>query len=387
MSLFLYHFFISLTSSVTLTQKEYDEIRKNPDTKLLVWLWDPWCEHCSRFRPTWQSFTSTLNAPDDVIVADINCQESQNLCLNLASPGYPKVIWISNDLDEPLLYDGPLNNEGLQSFTRKQFNFPFHQINKSEIQNYLGMTNTTSVFVYVCIKDSKNTLMKEIAYNYRNFDCIFLLIESDTQQFYVYRSPTNPIYFNEKWNYGNLIEFIDNNTYPLFPMLSATLFNRYKSRKEIFGLFYINQTQYNKVYQTALTISNKYPTSYIIFDQSEWLGQFMNVKSTDLPSFFIVDIDNSRWKKYDSKFSASNIVEWANSLDLNKIKWEGPGNGIFSDFWTQIYQLKASGQLWIMIFAIIMIIVTIGSFIFMGICLGSESESEMIKEPTHTKTD
>lgn len=367
--------FIKTIKSLTLNEESYEKIRsEDPETKLLIKLWDPWCDHCARFAPTWEAFISQTKIPINVMVADIDCQASQKLCLKLSRPGYPQILWISNDSPQPIRYEGPLNVDGLQVFLRKQINYPFVEADLNEIQKYTEYTNVSSIFVYEHPIGDQNFLLHHVILEFRMYDCIFLSVNSISEKLYVYRSKTQVFQFDQEWNFGNLQQFIMDNAFPMFPMLTAILFDLIKAQRRIIGLFFIEQSHYHSVYDTALKLSEKYWTTYSVYDEREWMAKFLNVKK--LPTFFILDMDNSRWKEYPHAFNSSELIDWVQNLDLAKIKWEGPGNGLFSEFWTQIYQLRAAGQTWILGLVIFVIIFCVLMFWLMASCLDEEDTKE-----------
>ena len=399
--LYILFIFLKFSNEYTISDKEYNDLVLNSKKydKFLIELWDPWCHHCNQFRPIWQQFGKDYDTKDKFLIVDMNCLENAKLCRSLSNSGYPQILWLETKIKDDIqtvIYNGPLTSEGLSQFVEKQLNFPFILIkSEDEIQNQLNTIRSKSLFVFQYSKENIQQnyidIIKNATYYFRSFDCLFVSYENEQikePQFYVFKNKTNKIYFKNNWNNEDLYQFILQNAFPNFSQFTGNLFDFITKKKQMIGLFFIdNKTKVFDDYETLANQFNDFVNSaYIKYSEKEHFSRLMSISYKELPCFVLFDSTNNRWIKYQNSIpnSENAFVNWIKTLDLNKIKWSGPGTGLFSKFWFELYRMKAenTGELIAVIISFVIVIIMIILYIYFVFCYEDENNktNKSVKE-------
>ena len=318
-------------------------VETSANGRFLIELWNRWCDHCAKFKPVWENVSSFYQNDEKFTILDIDCFSNERLCRRLSKEGYPQVLWYEKGMEKPIVYTGPLNEENIASFIDKQVNFPMIKLSsKEEINKMLNVTRQGSVFVLEHKKDESELfdLLHKIAYEFRAFDCIFLSLEAPENRLYVYKSFNDIVVYENGNNYDSLYKFVDNNMFPLFPVLSGSIFELLQKKRMIAGMFFIDEAHYLEMKDIAESFDDRFKSVYANFFEGDNLRQFIGIKQEDFPAFLLIDLYNNRWLRFKGKIAKNEINEWIDSINLTNVKWEGPGNGLFSDFWMKIYEMK-----------------------------------------------
>ncbi|XP_056273392.1 protein disulfide-isomerase A3 [Pseudoliparis swirei] len=83
----------------------------------LVEFFAPWCGHCKRLAPEYESAATRLKGT--VALVKVDCTANSNVCSKYGVSGYP-TLKIFRDGEETGPYDGPRTADGIVSFLKKQ---------------------------------------------------------------------------------------------------------------------------------------------------------------------------------------------------------------------------------------------------------------------------
>ncbi|XP_030045501.1 protein disulfide-isomerase A3 [Microcaecilia unicolor] len=101
---------------VDLTDDNFESITKQ-HSLLLVEFFAPWCGHCKRLAPEYESAATRLKGT--VSLAKVDCTANSNTCNKYGVSGYP-TLKIFRDGEESGAYDGPRTADGIVSHLKKQ---------------------------------------------------------------------------------------------------------------------------------------------------------------------------------------------------------------------------------------------------------------------------
>lgn len=75
----------------------------------------PWCGHCQKLAPTWESLAESLKDDGSVNIAKIDCTAHRESCSEFEVKGYPTLLWIQ-DGKKVSKYQGDRSGEDLKKF-------------------------------------------------------------------------------------------------------------------------------------------------------------------------------------------------------------------------------------------------------------------------------
>ncbi|ODQ68605.1 thioredoxin-like protein [Nadsonia fulvescens var. elongata DSM 6958] len=85
---------------------------------IMVKYYAPWCGHCNTLAPEYEDAAETL-ASDHILLAEINCDDHQDICAEQELPGYPIMRAYRGDISKYTVYPGDRNSEELVKFMRR----------------------------------------------------------------------------------------------------------------------------------------------------------------------------------------------------------------------------------------------------------------------------
>lgn len=78
----------------------------------MVKFYQSWCGHCMRMKPDWDRLAE--EAPSDVFIADVHCEDQNDLCEENNVRGYPTIkYWLNG---EEHSYEGGRSYDDLNTF-------------------------------------------------------------------------------------------------------------------------------------------------------------------------------------------------------------------------------------------------------------------------------
>ncbi|KAL7718094.1 Protein disulfide isomerase [Entamoeba marina] len=119
MKAFLTLLLIALVSAnseglVTFTPETF-AAAKESGKPMLVKFFAPWCGHCKKLAPTYEELAQEFIANEDVIIAEVNCDDHRPLCTDHGIRGFPTVLMIKPNV-EPIKFQQARTIEALKSF-------------------------------------------------------------------------------------------------------------------------------------------------------------------------------------------------------------------------------------------------------------------------------
>uniref|UniRef100_A0A7N6A7H8 Protein disulfide-isomerase n=1 Tax=Anabas testudineus TaxID=64144 RepID=A0A7N6A7H8_ANATE len=114
--LFLFLYRLVSSDVLEFTDDDFDS-RIGSHDLILVEFFAPWCGHCKRLAPEYESAATRLKGI--VSLAKVDCTANSNTCSKYGVSGYP-TLKIFRDGEESGPYDGPRTADGIVSFLKKQ---------------------------------------------------------------------------------------------------------------------------------------------------------------------------------------------------------------------------------------------------------------------------
>ncbi|KAJ4171706.1 protein disulfide-isomerase precursor [Fusarium falciforme] len=104
---------------VKLATDSFNEYIQSHDL-VLAEFFAPWCGHCKNMAPEYVKAAETL-VEKNITLAQIDCTENQDLCMEHNIPGFPSLkIFKNSDVNNSIDYEGPRTAEAIVQFMIKQ---------------------------------------------------------------------------------------------------------------------------------------------------------------------------------------------------------------------------------------------------------------------------
>jgi len=113
MKSFIFGALIASASAIELTQDTWED--KTAGKAVFVKFFAPWCGHCKKMKPAWDSLMEDFEDSDKILVADVDCIEAgKSLCEKVGVKGFPTIKYGSpDDLQD---YQGSRDHSELSKF-------------------------------------------------------------------------------------------------------------------------------------------------------------------------------------------------------------------------------------------------------------------------------
>jgi len=95
----------TISSVVTLTASNFENIVKDENKNVLVEFYAPWCGHCKRLAPEYEILASAFANENSVVIAKIDCDEHKDTCSSYDISGYPTLKWFPKNDKSGKLYE------------------------------------------------------------------------------------------------------------------------------------------------------------------------------------------------------------------------------------------------------------------------------------------
>ncbi|CAI4057037.1 hypothetical protein N7582_000760 [Saccharomyces uvarum] len=104
---------------VKLSTDSFNEYIQSHDL-VLAEFFAPWCGHCKNMAPEYVQAAEAL-ADKNITLAQIDCTENQELCMEHNIPGFPSLkIFKNSDVNSSVDYEGPRTAQAIVQFMLKQ---------------------------------------------------------------------------------------------------------------------------------------------------------------------------------------------------------------------------------------------------------------------------
>ena len=100
MKAFILSVLLASANAIELTEDTWDD--ETAGKSVFVKFFAPWCGHCKRMKPAWDSLMQDFEESDTVLVADVDCIEAgKSLCDKVGVKGFPTIKYGDpNDLQD-----------------------------------------------------------------------------------------------------------------------------------------------------------------------------------------------------------------------------------------------------------------------------------------------
>lgn len=104
---------------VSVNSASFDRIVMDPKKNVLVKFFAPWCGHCQHLAPIYQA-VSKVFVSEDVVIAEVDCDDNSDLCRRYNVEGYPTLKWFPKAEKTGSEYSHGLELEDLVDFLNEQ---------------------------------------------------------------------------------------------------------------------------------------------------------------------------------------------------------------------------------------------------------------------------
>ncbi|WFC97327.1 protein disulfide-isomerase [Malassezia yamatoensis] len=114
---------VHASNVLDLTKTEaYDSTIGGP-AGVLVEYFAPWCGHCKRLAPEWETLADAFaKKKDKVVIAKVDADANKELGRRINLVGFPTIKWFPANSEEGVDYKGARNAEALAQFVSEQSN-------------------------------------------------------------------------------------------------------------------------------------------------------------------------------------------------------------------------------------------------------------------------
>jgi len=98
-----------------LTPDNFDSV-VDGSKHVFVKFYAPWCGHCKKLAPDWDTLGSTFAKDNSVAITKVDCDAHQELCGRYDVHGYPTLKWFPKGSTEPEEYNGGRDLSDLTTF-------------------------------------------------------------------------------------------------------------------------------------------------------------------------------------------------------------------------------------------------------------------------------
>ncbi|XP_062143658.1 probable protein disulfide-isomerase A6 [Alnus glutinosa] len=104
---------------VVLTEANFEK-EVGQDRGSLVEFYAPWCGHCKKLAPEFETLGTSFRKAKSVLIGKVDCDEQKSLCNKYDVSGYPTIKWFPKGSLEPKKYEGPRTAEALTEFVNTE---------------------------------------------------------------------------------------------------------------------------------------------------------------------------------------------------------------------------------------------------------------------------
>jgi len=104
------------SSTVVLTDDNFDKIVKDSNKNVLVEFYAPWCGHCKKLAPDYDKVASIFGSEPDVVIAKMDATEHKTKPGEYGVSGYPTLKWFPKDDKSGKDYSGGRSIEDFVTF-------------------------------------------------------------------------------------------------------------------------------------------------------------------------------------------------------------------------------------------------------------------------------
>eukprot|EP01120_Amphizonella_sp_Union-15-10_P013097 TRINITY_DN6028_c0_g2_i1.p1 TRINITY_DN6028_c0_g2~~TRINITY_DN6028_c0_g2_i1.p1 ORF type:complete len:485 (-),score=112.50 TRINITY_DN6028_c0_g2_i1:28-1482(-) len=289
-------------SVLVLTKDNFNEIITNNEF-VLVEFYAPWCGHCKRLEPEYESAATALK-DEKVVLAKVDATVEGELASQHGIQGYPTLKWFING--EEAAYTGPRDARGIENWILKRIGPPARTIDSEEA---LTTFNEKPGFKVLAVVeegsvDAKNFLSASLFPDVDEFEFYIIydsaLVPSVQPQvtknaFILYSADKAAIASTDLTSNQTIVDFINQNGYPLVNEFGQAVFTRAQKTKKPIVVGFIMPDEHLEsntgiIRQLAVQFSNK--AVFVIASSEQDLKYAANwgASGTVYPTMVFVDL-------------------------------------------------------------------------------------------------
>jgi len=100
----------------TLTDSNFDSIALDQSKDVLVEFYAPWCGHCKKLKPVYDSVAAAFQNEDNVVVAKVDATEHKEVSSRYEVKGYPTLKFFPKGSDDVVEYKSARSAEAFVEF-------------------------------------------------------------------------------------------------------------------------------------------------------------------------------------------------------------------------------------------------------------------------------
>ena len=358
---FLFFCFIS-SEIISITQDNVnDTISSNSSSHYFTWFWSPYCSHCRDFRPTWEYLLNNSRFLNKINFADINCIQYHDICQNFNINGYPTLLWITPVAKSRIEFTGAHKFEQIELFIQKQYQFPITALDKKEeISEFINQTNTSSLFLLTYDGSSTDVIeaFRQISIDNRKSTARFFTVDGEKNELIVYREKNSFIKYEGDFLEKSIRKFVSDNLFPYLSPLSNEAFEDSRANGTLIMIFVVvKEDDYERFSHIVKSMPSGYHYCYID-DPDNYIVNYIGIKKQWIPSVSLINVKKNQWRHFNGLKTFENLNKFIKESN-EKAKWDGPGDGLFSKFFEQMYSLKAQGGILLVVISLLAIFVVV----------------------------
>ena len=207
---------------------------------VLVKYYAPWCQHCQELKPLFEELAKTMYGK--VKFAEINCDESAEICESEGIQGYPTLALFRKDRQKKI-YGGERSVEAMKKWI-ESLNVPaMTEIKESDVE---GLKKSGKSFVLVRSEadDAIRTQLLSVvdSIEYLNIYAIDKEMDGFTLEVFNGDSNETKVYEGE-FDENKFVIFANMYTFPEFHQVTVPLFRRVDKLPNHYVLWYFYENQ------------------------------------------------------------------------------------------------------------------------------------------------
>lgn len=310
---------------VKLTTKEFKSfLDENP--LVLAEFYAPWCGYCKQLAPEFTKAADLLNeSHPNIKLAQIDCEEEQELCQQHGIRGYPTLKVIRGAYQQPSDYNGPRSAEGIVDYMIEESRPPirtvadaaeFEEISKTSGKPFIlqvlpsaaheSAASQNATFAELAIVERTKTPFYSVEDDAQIKDLSALIGTelSTTEPTYLLVHPNqldDPRVFSSEFSKENLEEWVKNAKVPYFGDINKDTYMIYMASPLPLGYYFYDSPEQRESVDAFFTeLGKKYlgKINFVGLNAYQFGGHAttLNMNPEVVPLFAIQN--NSNGKKY-----------------------------------------------------------------------------------------
>ncbi|BFZ58158.1 protein disulfide-isomerase precursor [Savitreella phatthalungensis] len=135
----------------------------------LVEFFAPWCGHCQKLAPEYETAATELKNKPDIAIAKVDCTEETELCASQGVQGYPTLkLFRGGDKDNGTPYPGARKADAIISYMTKQALPPVSILTSETLDDFSTSDKVVAVAFFGEDDKSSNETFTEVASSLRD---------------------------------------------------------------------------------------------------------------------------------------------------------------------------------------------------------------------------